>query len=112
MDSTYLDHHHTKDRSFNSARNFNLLQKVGSALMDQLDAVMDAKSVGVKEQDFEKALELQRKAQWYLDFIAAENSMDFHAPQEAARIWGEAADNARQGQIEAIRSTSKVQDHY
>ena len=31
---------------------------------------------------------LQRKAQWRLDFIAAENSMGFHAPQEAARILG------------------------
>jgi hypothetical protein len=34
---------------------------------------------------------LQRKAQWRIDFIAAENSMGFHAPQEAARILGEAA---------------------
>ena len=44
----------------------------------------------------------QRKAQWRLDFVAAENSMGFHAPQEAARILGEAADYARQGQIAAI----------
>lgn len=48
------------------------------------------------------ALELQRKAQWRLDFVAAENSMGFHAPQETARILGEAADLARQGQIAAI----------
>jgi nitrite reductase (cytochrome c-552) len=34
-----------------------------------------------------------------LDFIAAENSMGFHAPQEAARVLGEAADLARQGQV-------------
>jgi hypothetical protein len=45
------------------------------------------------------ALKLQRKAQWRLDFIAAENSMGFHAPQEAARVLGEAIDYARQGQI-------------
>ena len=43
--------------------------------------------------------ELQRKAQWRLDFVNAENSMGFHAPQEAARILGEAIDQARQGQI-------------
>jgi nitrite reductase (cytochrome c-552) len=48
------------------------------------------------------ALELQRKAQWRLDFIAAENSMGFHAPQEAARVLGEAADYARQGQVAAL----------
>ena len=45
---------------------------------------------------------MQRKVQWRLDFVAAENSMGFHAPQEAARILGEAADYARQGQIAAI----------
>jgi nitrite reductase (cytochrome c-552) len=37
-----------------------------------------------------------------MDFVAAENSMGFHAPQEAARVLGEAADMARQGQIAAI----------
>jgi formate-dependent nitrite reductase cytochrome c552 subunit len=36
-----------------------------------------------------------------LDFIAAENSMGFHAPQESARILGEAIDFARQGVAEA-----------
>ena len=48
-------------------------------------------------------MELQCKAQWRLDYIAAENSMRFHAPQEAARILAEAADYARQGQVEAMK---------
>ena len=47
------------------------------------------------------ALELQRKAQWRLDFVAAENSMGFHAPAEAARILAESIDYARQGQLAA-----------
>ena len=34
-----------------------------------------------------------------LDFVNAENSMGFHAPQEAARILGEAIDYGRQGQV-------------
>ncbi len=42
---------------------------------------------------------MQRKAQWRLDFVSAENSMGFHAPQEAARILAEAIDYARQGQL-------------
>jgi nitrite reductase (cytochrome c-552) len=33
--------------------------------------------------------------------VAAENSMGFHAPQEATRILAEALDYARQGQIAA-----------
>ena len=49
------------------------------------------------------ALDLQRKAQWRLDFIAAENSMGFHAPQEAAMVLGEAIDYARQGELVALR---------
>ena len=56
----------------------------------------------LRDEQLKPALELQRKAQWRLDFIAAENSMGFHAPQEAARVLGEAADYARQGQIAAM----------
>ncbi len=47
--------------------------------------------------------DLHRKAQWRLDFVAAENSMGFHAPQEMARVLGESIDLARQGQLEAER---------
>jgi nitrite reductase (cytochrome c-552) len=83
-------------------RNFDLLQRGGAALMDLLDAVQKAKDAGATDEQLKPALELQRKAQWRLDFIAAENSMGFHAPQEAARVLGEAADYARQGQIAAI----------
>ena len=48
-----------------------------------------------------EVLELHRKAQWRLDFVAAENSMGFHAPQETARVLGEAIDYARQAQVAA-----------
>lgn len=83
-------------------RNFDLLQRGGDALMAQLDAIAAAKADGATEAELAESLELQRKAQWRLDFIAAENSMGFHAPQEAARILGEAADYARQGQVAAM----------
>ncbi len=48
---------------------------------------------------------LQRRAQFHLDFVEAENSTGFHAPQEAARILGESINFARQGQI-ALRDAS------
>jgi nitrite reductase (cytochrome c-552) len=76
--------------------------------MDQLDAILAAKAAGVTEEALAPALELQRQAQWRLDFIAAENSMGFHAPQEAARVLGQAADLARQGQITAMTLQSAV----
>jgi len=70
-----------------------------------IDAIVAAKTKGATQEQLKPALDLQRKAQWRLDFIAAENSMGFHAPQEAARVLGEAADYARQGQLAAIMLT-------
>ena len=45
-----------------------------------------------------QARQYQRKAQFLTDFIEAENSMGFHAPQEAARVLAHALDYARMGQ--------------
>jgi nitrite reductase (cytochrome c-552) len=46
---------------------------------------------------------LQRAAQWRLDIVAAENSMGFHAPQEMARLLGEAIDLSRLAQVKAAQ---------
>jgi nitrite reductase (cytochrome c-552) len=86
-------------------RNHQLLERGGVAITALLDAIVAAKKQGASEQDLAPALELQRKAQWRLDFIAAENSMGFHAPQEAARVLAEAIDYARQGELAALRAT-------
>ncbi len=83
-------------------RNFELLQNAATALMDQLDAIQAARAAGATDEQIAPALELQRQAQWRLDYVAAENSMGFHAPQEAARILGISADQARQGQVAAM----------
>ncbi len=88
-------------------RNHELLQRGGAALMDLFDAVKAAKDGGIAPEALAPVYDLQRKAQWRLDYIAAENSMGFHAPQEAARILGEALDYARQGQVEALRLAAK-----
>jgi nitrite reductase (cytochrome c-552) len=88
------------------SRNQDLLQRAGAALMDQLDAIAAAKAAGASDEALAGSLELQRKAQWRLDFIAAENSMGFHAPQEAARVLAEAADYARQGQVAAMEAVA------
>jgi nitrite reductase (cytochrome c-552) len=80
-------------------RNYELLQRGGAAIVDLIDALVAAKAAGAPADVLDKARKLQRKAQWRLDFIAAENSMGFHAPQEAAKVLGEAVDYARQGQI-------------
>ena len=88
-------------------RHYALLQRAARATTDMLDAIVAAKKAGASEADLKNAAGLHRKAQWRLDFVAAENSMGFHAPQEMARILGEAIDFARQGQLEAERAAKK-----
>lgn len=90
------------------SRNFELLERGGKAIVDLIETIVTAKALGASAETLAPALALQRKAQWRLDFIAAENSMGFHAPQEAARVLGEALDDARQGQIAAMRAMSGV----
>jgi nitrite reductase (cytochrome c-552) len=86
-------------------RTRKLMDRGQEALTQMYDEVKKAKARGVSEKALEPALKLQRLAQFRLDFVMAENSMGFHAPQEAARILGEAIDYARQGQI--VAATSK-----
>jgi len=76
-----------------------LLDRAEDAVVDLINNIEAAKKAGVDEARLQPILELQRKAQWRVDWVNAENSMGFHAPQEAARILGEAIDFGRQGQI-------------
>jgi len=82
-------------------RTHTLLQRSATAYIDMLDAVAAAKKGGATPEQLAAVFALQRKAQWRLDFVAAENSMGFHAPQETARILAESIDYARQGQLAA-----------
>jgi len=72
------------------------------ALIFDLEA---AQKAGKTDADLATARYLQRRAQFLVDFVEAENSTGFHAPQEAARVLGTAADLARQGQL-ALRDAS------
>lgn len=67
------------------------------SLMDLIDAGKAAKASGANPQALRTAQSLQRRAQFYLDFVEAENSTGFHAPQEAARILEESLSYSRQG---------------
>jgi nitrite reductase (cytochrome c-552) len=85
-------------------RNAALLSRAEDALVGLYDAVMAARAAGADSVGLAAALKLQRRAQFRADFVTAQNSMGVHAPQEAARILGEAIDYARQGEIEALRA--------
>jgi nitrite reductase (cytochrome c-552) len=82
-------------------RTYNLMERAGASMIDMLDAVKAAKTGGASDEQLADVFALQRKAQWRLDFVNAENSMGFHAPPEAARILGESIDYFRQAQIKA-----------
>jgi nitrite reductase (cytochrome c-552) len=81
------------------ARNFALMGRSEDAIVQLIGDLQAAKKAGVPDDRLTGVLEFHRKAQWRVDFVNAENSMGFHAPQETARILAEAIDYARQGQM-------------
>jgi nitrite reductase (cytochrome c-552) len=86
-------------------RTYQLRNLAMDALVDLIADLEAAQSDGRAGAALDSARALQRQAQFRIDFVEAENSTGFHAPQEAARILGEAIDLARRGQL-ALRSAS------
>ena len=83
-------------------RTFKLRNLAMDSLIDLINDLKAARATGRPDTDLVVAQEFQRKAQFFLDFVEAENSTGFHAPQEATRILGESINFSRKGQI-AIR---------
>jgi nitrite reductase (cytochrome c-552) len=77
------------------------------ALVELIAELKAARAANVPSEQLKTAQELQRKAQFYLDFIEAENSSGFHAPQEAVRILGESINFERRGQL-ALRPSREA----
>ncbi len=69
------------------------------ALMALIADIKAAKDSLVPDADLKAARDAQRRGQFYVDFVESENSNGFHAPQESARILGEAIDLFRKGQV-------------
>ncbi len=80
-------------------RTVDLRNRPMDALMALIADIKAAKAAGVPDAQLTDPREFQRHGQFYLDFVESENSNGFHAPQEAARILGEAIDYIRQGQL-------------
>ncbi len=89
-------------------RTFSLRNRAMDALMDLIDDIQAAQMSAVPTNQLSIARDFQRKAQFYLDFVEAENSTGFHAPQEAARILGESIDFSRKGQNSLRVGTKKT----
>ncbi len=80
-------------------RTSDLMIRAEEAQVALIKDLAAATANGAPADQIAAAQDFQRKAGFYVDFVSAENSMGFHAPQEAARILGEAIDYARQGQL-------------
>ncbi len=81
-----------------------------SSTEDALVAAIDAIKLAAANPEADQTLltearTLHRKAQLRWDFVAAENSMGFHNPEEALRTLAAATDLARQAQLKALMAT-------
>ena len=80
-------------------RVFGLRNRAMEAVVALIGDIKEARARGMSDADLDQPRKLQRYAQFMLDFVEAENSTGFHAPEEAQRILAESIDYARQGQL-------------
>jgi nitrite reductase (cytochrome c-552) len=89
-----------RDRVFTiQDRTFQVRNLAMEALVGLIGEIKAAKAAGMSDQQLSTARDEQRQAQFLLDFIEAENSMGFHAPQEAMRVLAMSIDHTRKGQL-------------
>jgi nitrite reductase (cytochrome c-552) len=79
-------------------RTFQVRNVAMDALVALIGDIKAAAGRGATDAALAPARQAQRRAQFLLDFIEAENSMGFHADQEAVRILALSLDEARRGQ--------------
>jgi nitrite reductase (cytochrome c-552) len=80
-------------------RFFTLRNTALDSLMDLINDIKAEKAKGATDAQLSAARDYQRRGQFMIDFVMSENSMGFHAPQEATRILGEAINLCRLGQL-------------
>ncbi|HWR44744.1 ammonia-forming cytochrome c nitrite reductase subunit c552 [Sporomusa sp.] len=87
---------------------FELQHMAGQNIVKAHEAISAASTQpGVDEAGLVRARELVRKAQWYWDLLAAENSMGFHNPSQALNTLGQANELAHQA-IEAANAAAGI----
>jgi nitrite reductase (cytochrome c-552) len=85
-------------------RTYEVRNVAMDALMALIGDIKTARAGGADDAALEAARRHQRRAQFLLDFIEAENSMGFHAGQEAVRVLALSLDETRRGQASLPRS--------
>lgn len=67
----------------------------------------DAKRLGATDAELDGPRKAVSKAQMYWDYVAANNGMGFHAPQECARVLNKAYSIASEGRLDVQRLRAK-----
>ena len=80
-------------------RHFEMRNTAMDALMALIADIKAAAAAGASPAQLDEARKFQKRAQFLLDFVEAENSTGFHAPQEAARLLVQSVDYSRQGEV-------------
>jgi nitrite reductase (cytochrome c-552) len=86
------------------ARVFELRNRAMDATVALIGDLKAAKAGGAPAAELAPAQNHHRRAQFLLDFVEAENSTGFHAPEEAGRLLAISVDEARQGQIALLQA--------
>ncbi len=80
-------------------RTYQVRNVAMDAVVGLIGDIKAAAARGLPDAQLARARDEHRQAQFLLDFIEAENSMGFHAPQEAMRVLALSLDHARKGQL-------------
>jgi nitrite reductase (cytochrome c-552) len=85
-------------------RFFQIRNQALQALTEFIQQIAEAKKGNrINPKDLEAVQNFQREAQFLFDFVEAENSTGFHAPDETLRVLGLSLDKIRQGQVYLLK---------
>lgn len=88
-------------------KNRELLDRAQDTLASAHLEIGAAMKRGATDAELETPRTLVSRAQMYWDYVAANNGMGFHAPQETARVLGKAIDIGQQSRLETTRVLAK-----
>lgn len=84
------------------------MARVGTINVEAIEAIAAAEAQGANQEILDEARKLQRKAQFYIDWVGAENSMGFHNPQLIFDTLNKSMDYAYQAIAKANEARSGV----
>ena len=100
-------HSCVRDRVKTVQNNVWQLQRTAGQTVAQAHEVIGKAAAKADKAQLDKARELVRKAQWFWDMVAAENSMGFHNPDQVLNTLGRSIDMAHQAIAVANNAAGK-----